>query len=176
MNEHPSGGHTGRPPSSAGPSAESAATLRWAANLPLIVAGSLSIVAGGLVAAVSGPADWEHGSWVAAFLVLVAGVAQIGVAAGQAHLAPVARHVGFVVVEGAAWNVAGLTVIAGTLRSSPVIVSVGSGVLVVALAMSAFAVAGSSHPNRLMLRSFRLMLVVLLVSVSVGIALAWIRH
>lgn len=154
----------------------SSAASRWVGHLPLFVAGALSIVAGGLVAAVSGPTDWEHGSWVAAFLVLVAGVAQVGVAAGQAHLAPTARSVGFIVAECAAWNVAGLTVIAGTLVSSPTIVTAGSALLAAALAMSAFAVGASSHPSRLLLWSFRALLGVLLMSIPVGITLTWIRN
>ena len=44
--------------------------------LGLLVAGAASIVLGGLVAAVTGPLELEHGSWAAAYLVLVSGVAQ----------------------------------------------------------------------------------------------------
>ena len=54
-----------------------------------MVAGGAAIIAGGIVAAVTDPAGWEHGSWTAAFLVLVAGVAQIGLALGQVELAAV---------------------------------------------------------------------------------------
>lgn len=46
--------------------AASNATTRWSVNLPLLIAGGVSIIAGGLIAAVTGPADWEHGAWVAA--------------------------------------------------------------------------------------------------------------
>ena len=66
---------------------------RWSSIVPMLAAGGVSIVAGGVVAAVTGPTDWDHGSWVAAFLVLVAGVAQLGVGAGQAQLVPVAPTV-----------------------------------------------------------------------------------
>lgn len=54
----------------------------------LLFTGGISIVAGGLVAAVTGPTNWDRGAWVANFLVLVAGVAQIGIDASQAHLSP----------------------------------------------------------------------------------------
>ena len=54
--------------------------------MPFVVLGAVSVIAGGLVAAVSAPAGWEHGSWAAAYLVLVTGVAQIGLGAAQAAL------------------------------------------------------------------------------------------
>ena len=41
---------------------------------------------GGAVAAVSDPFSFEQGSWLAAFLVLVGGVVQIALGAGQAAL------------------------------------------------------------------------------------------
>ena len=156
--------------------AASTATTRWAANLPLLVAGGVSIVAGGLVAAVTGPADWEHGAWVAAFLVLVAGVAQVGIAVGQAGLAPNAPAISFVAVEGLSWNVACITIITGTLRSNPVAVTIGSALLIIALGVAAFAVSGSDGQHRLLLWSYRVLLVVLLMSIPVGIALSWVRH
>ncbi len=149
---------------------------RWVANVPLLVVGGVSIVAGGLVAAVTGPADWEQGAWVAAFLVLVAGVAQVGFAAGQAGLAPTAPTVSFVAAEVVSWNVACITIIAGTLISSPVAVTIGSALLVAALGMAAFAVSGSDGSHRLVLWLYRVLLVVLLVSIPVGIALSWARH
>ena len=69
-----------------------------------------------------------------------------------------------------------MTVVTGTLLSSPVAVSVGSTLLVAALGMSTFAVRGSgSHPS-LFLLMYRVLLIVLLASIPIGIALAWSRH
>lgn len=151
------------------------ASQRWRPNVPLLAAGSVAIVAGGLAAAVTGPTEWDHGSWVAAFLVLVMGVAQIGLGAGQSQLAPVAPSVGFAAVEGALWNGGCLAVVAGTLLSNPVAVSIGSGLLVAALGVSTFAVRGIGG-QPLLLLLYRALLIVLLVSIPIGTALAWTRH
>ena len=51
---------------------------RW-----FVAAGSSCVVVGGLVAAATGPTGFEDGSWVAAYLVLVGGVAQIALGVGQ---------------------------------------------------------------------------------------------
>ena len=142
----------------------------------MFVAGSISIVAGGLVAAVTGPTQWDHGSWVAAFLVLVAGVAQIGIAAGQSHLADTSMTRTFASVECILWNTACGTIVVGTLFSNPAIVSIGSALLMAALGMSVYAISRSSgrHPQLLVL--YRALLTVLLVSIPIGIALSWTRH
>jgi hypothetical protein len=156
-------------------SIQRASTERWTSSLALLAAGGVSIVAGGLAAAVTGPTGWEHGSWVAAFLVLVAGVAQIGVGAGQALLTPVAPAPAFAAVQTVSWNASCAAVIAGTLLSSPIVVSIGSALLLVALGMSLFAVNGSGNQPRVPLWSYRALLIVLLVSIPVGITLSWAR-
>ena len=46
-------------------------------RLACVAVASALIVAGGLVAAVDGAAPFAHGSWLAAYLVLVGGVAQL---------------------------------------------------------------------------------------------------
>lgn len=157
-------------------SAESTTTQRWRSTVPMLAAGGVSIVAGGLVAAVAGPTDWDHGSWVAAFLVLVAGVAQIGVGAAQAQLAPVAPTVGFAAVACVLWNAGCMTIVTGTLLSNQVAVSIGSTLLAAALAMSTFALRGSGIQPRQFLLPYRVLLLVLLTSTPIGIALAWTRH
>ncbi len=50
----------------------------------MVVLGALFIVLGGLVAAVTGPLDLVQGSWLAAYLVLVCGVAQFAIGTMQA--------------------------------------------------------------------------------------------
>lgn len=149
---------------------------RWQANLALLVTGGVSIVAGGIVAAVTGPTKWDHGSWVAAFLVLVIGVGQIAVGAGQAHLAAAAPSPAFVRVEWGAWNTGCLTIVAGTLWSSPITVSIGSALLLVALAMSMSVVRGSGGGHHRLQLLYQLVVIVLVVSIPIGIALSWARH
>jgi hypothetical protein len=139
-----------------------------------LVTGGAAIIAGGLVAAVTGPTGWDHGSWVAAFLVLVTGVAQIGVGAAQAQLARTAPTVAYVATECGVWNGSCIVVIAGTLLSSPATVTAGSALLLVALGMSASAVRQSGRSS--LLRLYRTLLIGLLASTPIGIALAWARR
>ena len=53
----------------------------------LVDLGACGIVLGGLVAAVTGPLELEQGSWAAAYLVLVVGVAQVVVGLAPAFFA-----------------------------------------------------------------------------------------
>lgn len=55
--------------------------------LPFAIVGTACVIAGGLVAAATAPAPSEHGSWAAAYLVLVAGMAQVALAMEQGMLA-----------------------------------------------------------------------------------------
>ncbi len=151
------------------------AAQRWRVASPLLIAGGLSIVAGGLVAAVTGPTNWERGSWVAAFLVLVAGVAQIGVGASQAHLGPTPTSASSTAVECALWNLACIATIVGSLLNNTVVVAIASTPLVAALIMSTFAVRGSQSRHQRLLLAYRLLLILLLASIPVGITLAWAR-
>lgn len=144
--------------------------------MALFAAGGVSIIVGGLVAAVTAAADWDHGSWVAAFLVLVAGVAPIGVGAGQARLARTAVSGAFAGAQCVAWMAACAVIIAGTLLSSPVTVSIGSAALLAALGMSLFAVRGAGGQRRLLRLAYRSLVIVLLVSVPIGVTLSWMRH
>jgi hypothetical protein len=152
-----------------------APSSRWRPSAPLLAAGAVSIIAGGLAAAVTGPTGWEHGSWVAAFLVLVAGVAQIGLAVAQVELTAIPATARVAAVECALWNAGCLTVIAGTLVSNPVAVAIGSAALVATLAMSSLAVRAPVRHPRLTL-AYRTLIIVLLASIPVGVALAWMRR
>lgn len=151
------------------------ASQRWRPSMPFLAGGSLAIIAGGLAAAVTGPTEWDDGSWVAAFLVLVTGVAQVGLGAAQAQLVPITPSIGFAAVECALWNAGCLAVIVGTLLSNPLTVSIGGGLLVAALGMSTFAVRGTGG-QRLLLVLYRALLIALLVSIPIGTTLAWTRH
>jgi hypothetical protein len=83
--------------------------------LPFGIVGVICVVAGGLVAAVTAPAATEHGGRAAAYLVLVAGVAQVGLGFGQALLAPGPLSARLVAIEVAVWNLGNAAVLAGTL-------------------------------------------------------------
>ena len=55
---------------------------RRAAAAPFVAIGVLCVIAGGLTAGVTAPAASERSSWASAYLVLVAGVAQVGLGLG----------------------------------------------------------------------------------------------
>jgi len=151
--------------------------LPWRRQLPLLGVGAASVVAGGLAAAVTGPTDWSHGSWVAAFLVLVAGVTPIGIGVAQASLPITTPSAAFVAAQVVLWNVGCAAVVAGTLLSSPLTVAVGSGPLVAVLAMSVLALRGRPRaPRSVVLVGYRLLVLVVLASVPIGIVLAFARR
>jgi hypothetical protein len=147
----------------------------WRPSVPLFVAGGVSIIAGGLTAAVTGPTGWERGSWVAAFLVLVAGAGQIGIGVGQSQLTSTPLSVRSGAGACVLWNSGCALVIAGTLLSSPVAVTLGGAPLVAVLVMAATSVRGGARRSHLAL-AYRAFLIILLVSVPVGLALAWARN
>jgi hypothetical protein len=152
---------------------------RWIVSWPLFALGAVGVISGGLVAAAIAPDPTEHGSWAAAYLVLVVGVAQIALSAGQAVLSVTARSAGVVAVEAACWNVANALVIAGTVADVHAIVYAGGALLVVALAIFANGARGATtvaHARRWSVYAFRALVVLLLVSIPVGLVLATVRN
>lgn len=158
--------------------------------MPFAVLGTLCVVAGGLVAAATAPTPSEHGSWAAAYLVLVAGVAQVGLGVGQAALAVRMPSVASRTAEFVAWNCGNALVIAGTLAGVTALVDAGGALLVATLALLVRGVRGarrtpvvadatttraggrSEGPRRLPLYAFRVLVLILLVSIPIGLILA----
>lgn len=135
----------------------------------------LCVVAGGLVAAVTGPLRLEHGSWAAAYLVLVGGVAQGALGIAQYFLAP-QRFVGWkAVAELVAWNGASAAVIGGTLIGNPWVVDAGGALLVVSLALMFRTVQGRGPTSGWFSWGYRALLVVIAVSIPIGLVLAHLR-
>lgn len=154
-------------------------TARARRAAPAIVVGVVCIVAGGLVAAVTAPSPTEHGTWAAAYLVLVAGVSQVGLAVGQALLTARTPAAWTRVAELVTWNVGNAAVLTGTLTGTFWIVDLGGALLVAALALVVVAV--HRHPVRksgrsqaLARRAFQLLVLLLLVSIPIGLWLG--RH
>lgn len=148
---------------------------RWHSTVPFAVSGGVAIVVGGLVAALTRPLGFAEGSWVAAYLVLVMGVAQIALGVGQSVLAvdvPTRAARWWQVV---AFTAGSLAVIGGTLIGSPLVVVAGGAVLVAALALFLLAVRGSTGPSA-WLWCHRLFVVLLAASVVVGSVLSFLRH
>jgi hypothetical protein len=151
-----------------------AASRRSHAGAPFVVIGSAWVVAGGLVAAVTAHAPSEHATWAAAYLVLVAGFAQVALGAGQAWLAgQIPPLLPVLASELIAWNAGSAAVLAGTLGGVVSITDAGGVLLIVALALMLRATGRqrSGWP----LRGYRLLIVIVLVSIPVGLILAHVR-
>ncbi len=135
----------------------------------------LCVVAGGLIAAVTGPLQLAHGSWAAAYLVLVGGVAQGALGISQYFLAP-RRFSGWKVVsELVAWNAASAFVIGGTLIANPWVVDAGGVLLVAALALMIETVRDPGIKSGWALWGYRALVVVVAVSIPIGLVLAHLR-
>ena len=139
------------------------------------VLGAGWVVSGGLVSAITGPLRLDHGSWVAAFSVLVAGVAQYAFGAAQSALAPQRSSRRTVVAELVAWNAGSAAVIGGTVVRMPFVVDAGGLLLVVALALMIRTVRGKGVGPKWALWTYRILLVVILVSIPIGLTLAHLR-
>lgn len=148
----------------------------------MIVAGYACIVAGGLVAAVTGPLGLAHGSWAAAYLVLVGGVGQLtlGWVPGVLGRPTAGRSAWAVVV---AWNAGNLLVLAGTIGGVTLGVDAGSVLLAGALVLALVALSGwrgglpAERPGWIVLLgwAYLCLLLLLVVSIPVGIVLAHLR-
>ena len=96
----------------------------------LMIIGGVFVLLGGAVAAVTSPLGIEKGSWLAAYLVLVAGVPVYLVGQFIAHW--LAGRGGWALLIG--WNLGNAAVIVGSLLSLPLLVDVGGIVLLIPLA------------------------------------------
>lgn len=147
------------------------------AAAPFLILGFACVVTGGFVAAAIAPAPTPHGSWAVAYLVLVAGVAQVGLGLGQALLAPRTPTRRRVAGQIGTWNAGNAAVLVGTLTERTFLVDAGGAVLVVSLVLLVVGVragdAGLGRPwRRRALYGFRVLVVVLLLSIPVGLLLA----
>ncbi len=144
------------------------------ATVTLVGIGSALIVLGGLIAAVTGPLEIAQGSWLAAYLVLVCGVAQVVLGLAQEYLGGrrVSRSVAWAQV--ACWNLANAAVITGTVAATPVFVILGGLLLLPALAIGLIT---TRHTHRLALGwAFRGVIAILAVSIPIGMGLALVRN
>jgi hypothetical protein len=148
---------------------------RWSAALPFVALVAVSVLAGGLVSAASAFAPSEHAAWAVAYLVLVGGIAQVGLGVGQASLAREGPHRGTTVAELVSWNVGDAAVLAGPLLGMPPLVDIGGGLLAGALGLVAWEVRGHAGRAPWSLRAFRGLVALLVVSIPVGLVLAQLR-
>lgn len=142
----------------------------------MIATGFGAIIAGGLVAAVTEPLGLPQGSWLAAYLVLVAGAAQAAMGTDRRAAQRVAARSGPGWAQFWCWNAGNAAVITGTLASTPLIVGLGSLPLIVALVL-AYVVGRESDTTtwKLWPAAYRGLLLMLAISIPIGIALSYLR-
>lgn len=148
---------------------------QWLLMKPFVLFGLVAIVAGGLVAAVTRPTDFEPGPWVSAYLVLVAGAAQLGLGVGQALLAvepPSVRRRAWQLLT---YNLANLTVLVATLGENPPGVVAGSVVLLGALVLF-LTVGFRARTAQWPLVVYRVLIGLLALSIPIGVVLSVLRH
>lgn len=134
------------------------------------------MILGGLVAAVTGPLELSKGSWAAAYLVLVVGAAQIAMGAARQRWPRSGSDTqGW--MQLVLWNLGSIAVIAGTVAGIPPVVFAGSALLVAALVLAFLATfrRPDGGPGRMLLLGFRVLLVLLAVSIPIGVVLSAIR-
>ncbi len=137
-----------------------------------VTVGIICVLAGGLVAAAGGEAPSRHLSWAAAYLVLVCGLAQGLLGAGQFLVAADSPTPRMVAWELVAFNLGNAGVVAGTLAGVLPALDVGSAVLLGSLGLFAWATRTSSGGGRLLIVAFRAALVLLALSVPIGVVMA----
>jgi hypothetical protein len=137
-----------------------------------LASASVLIVGGGAVAAVNSAAPFRHGSWLAAYLVLVGGVSQGVLGAGRLALRAPPFNRARPPAQLALWNVGSLAVPAGVLWDAPMLVTAGSVALLCALALFAAEARGRRREVRGRVVVYLAIVVGLAVSVVIGSALA----
>ncbi len=156
---------------------------RWPAAAPFAATGAACVVAGGLVAAATALAPSLLASWATAYLVLVGGVAQVALGAGQALLTP--RPLGRLVIaaELAGWNAGNAAVLAGSLVGARWLTDAGGVILAAVLLLMIAATRGAARgtPRGVarqpawLLHLYRVLAALLLVSIPAGLMMAGLR-
>ena len=148
----------------------------WRESRAVVLLGTVCTVAGGLLAAVSRPLDIGLGPWASAFLVLVGGMAPIGLMVGQSLLAtaPVPSHLRR--GEFASWYAGVAATLAGAFVGGPVLTTLGAVLLAVALALFLAGTRSHDRRRRFWWGMYRALIVVVLAGAPIGAVLAWVRQ
>jgi hypothetical protein len=145
------------------------------AAIPFLILGGVSVITGGVVSAAAAPAPSYTTSWAVAYIVLVAGVAQLVLGLGQAQLAPHQPSGRVVAIEAVAFNLAHVAVLLGTVAGAAWVVDIGAALIILTLALFIWSVRGATNQNRLLLYGFRLMILIVLVTTPIGVVIAHLK-
>lgn len=151
-----------------------AAAARWRAARPFAALGGAAILAGGLVAAAVARHPAEHPVWASAYLVLVAGAAQIVFGGGQAWLSERLPSTGWIAGEWIVFNLGNAGVIAGTVLGS--FRTVLAGTVLFAAGIVAFLLGTRGPVRSGWLAAYRILLGLIFLSSLAGLALSLRAH
>ncbi len=140
---------------------------------PFTILGTIGVVGGGLLSAVTAANPSYHASWAVAYIVLVVGVAQVTLGVAQTSLTGGTVRRRTVAWEAICWNLGNILVLFGTLTSIPALLYAGMVLLLAALAL--FAVAIRHGRRGLLFAVTWVVIVMLLVSLPVGAIIQAIR-
>lgn len=141
--------------------------------LPFAVVGTCCVVAGGLLAAVVAHSPTEHQVWSVAYLVLVPGVVQIALGAGETVLAAHEPGPWALLTQLLLYNVGNALVIAGTVAEQAVVTDIGSALLVAALVT--FVVFSRGAHARVLRWIYQTLVVIVLISVPIGVIIQFVK-
>lgn len=136
---------------------------------------ALSVIVGGLLAAVTGPLGLAQGSWVAAYLVLVCGVGGFGIGTMQRRAAAGRSRV-WARTQLVGWFGGNAAVIVGSLSALPLGVDVGVVLLEGALAIALIRSPSVTEIGPLRSWGYRALLLLLILSAPIGSVLSHLRH
>jgi hypothetical protein len=139
----------------------------------LAAVGAAWIVVGGLLSAAAAPAPSYHSSWAVAYIVLVAGAAQVGLGLGQALLTDRRLGVRALAAELVTWNLGSAAVLAGAVRDVLPVLYLGCVLQVATLVLTLWTTRRAPRAGLLLV--FRAVVVVLLVSIPTGVVLQALR-
>lgn len=141
---------------------------RRAVFTPFALAGSVSVIVGGLLASViAAPTPTRHGVWAVAYLILVLGVGQLVLGAGQALLPAEPLTARMATLSSALFNAAGLTIMLGVVTGYVGVFDIGAVLLFVALVLFLYAVRQGARRGW-PLYIYRFFIGILVVSIPIG--------
>jgi len=139
--------------------------------LPFFVAAAVYVIAGGVLAAATAYVTTQKTAWATAYIVLVGGVAQAVLGAALGWLS---RHASTRLSQNACalFNVGNIGVLAGQLSGLLALTFAGGALLVAALILVILAARHREDAHPALLWTFRVLVVVLAVSIPTGLILA----
>ena len=143
-------------------------------TLPFVALGWAAIVASGLIAAAVARHPAEYLVWMVAYLVLIAGAAQVALGKGLAKLPDQTPSAGMIWGSWILLNMGHAGIISGTLAGTFPLVAAATVLYLIAVVWLGAAVRPGTHKAGL--NWYRTLIVVLFVSALIGATLSWHAH